>query len=73
MDRPEWIASNPLMLKYIVHLPIIKTEVLRRIWEEEMPNLGPNPREKNQFGQIIKIIPGQMDHESNEFKWEILL
>ena len=25
-----------------------------------MPNLGPN-QGKNQFGQIIKIIPGQMD------------
>ena len=45
--------------------------IKKNLGGKEMPNLGPNPREKNQFGQIIKIIPGQMDHESNVFKWEI--
>ena len=72
MDRPEWIASNPFNAEIYCSLTNNKNRGIKKnLGGKEMPNLGPNPREKNQFGQIIKIIPGQMDHESNEFKWEI--
>ena len=72
MDRPEWIASNPFNAEIYCSLTNNKNRGIKKnLGGKEMPNLGPNPREKNQFGQIIKIIPKQIDHESNEFKWEI--
>ena len=72
MDRPEWIASNPFNAEIYCSLTNNKNRGIKKnLGGKEMPNLGPNPREKNKFGQIIKIIPGQMYHESNEFKWEI--
>ena len=72
MDRPEWIASNPFNAEIYCSLTNNNNRGIKKnLGGKEMPNLGPNPREKNQFGQIIKIIPQQMDHESDEFKWEI--
>lgn len=72
MDRPEWIASNPFNAEIYCSLTNNKNRGIKKnLGGKKMPNLGPNPREKNQFGQIIKIIPQQMDHESNQFKWEI--
>ena len=71
MDRPNGLHQTHLILRYIVHLPIIKIGELRRIWEARNAQFRSQSKRKNQFGQIIKIIPQQMDHESNEFKWEI--
>ena len=57
MDRPEWIASNPFNAEIYCSLTNNKNRGIKKnLGGKEMPNLGPNPREKNQFGQIIKII-----------------
>jgi secreted PhoX family phosphatase len=69
MDRPEWVASHPL--KPEIYLAL--TNNSNRGKSDAMPVNAANPRAENKYGQIIRWMPENNDHTSNNFKWEIFL
>lgn len=72
MDRPEWVAVNPTKIEAYVALTNNKNR-------GKKPNAGgddtsvnaPNPRDGNKYGQILRWIPDNEDHASNEFEWNL--
>jgi len=38
---------------------------------DETPVGGPNPREANKYGQIVRWRPDSADHTSNAFEWDL--
>jgi secreted PhoX family phosphatase len=74
MDRPEWVASNPRRVESYVAL----TNNSRR--ESGKTNAGgdkmeadggPNPRDKNVYGQILRWVPDNGDHAADAFGWDL--
>lgn len=68
MDRPEWVAVHPNN-KYVF---CTLTNNKKR-GEDGQPVGGPNPREKNHYGQIVRWMPAQDDHTSDRFVWDLYL
>ncbi|RNF36083.1 PhoX family protein [Paracoccus methylarcula] len=66
MDRPEWIAANPLRVEAYCAL----TNNSKR-GGEAMPVNGPNPRETNEYGQILRWRPANEDHGADTFTWDL--
>lgn len=66
MDRPEWIAANPLRVEAYCAL----TNNSRR-GGDKMPVNAPNPRETNEYGQIIRWRPANEDHGTDSFTWDL--
>lgn len=53
MDRPEWVAANPLKAEVCCALTNNKNRGVKpNAGGDATPVNGPNPREKNQYGQI---------------------
>ena len=72
MDRPEWVATNPLNTDVYVALTNNKNRGIKKnAGGDPMKVGGPNPREQNIYGQIIKIRPDLENHSSQTFRWEI--
>lgn len=72
MDRPEWIATNPLRVEAYCALTNNKNRgVKTNAGGDEMPVDGPNPRETNNFGQIVRWRPAGEDHGSSDFSWDL--
>lgn len=81
MDRPEWIAINPRSVEVYCCL----TNNSRRGTKSDngklrtneggdpMPLNGPNPREANNFGQIVRWRPQNGDHGSARFGWDLFV
>lgn len=40
---------------------------------DAQPVGGPNPREANQYGQIVRWIPKNADHAATEFNWNLFV
>ncbi|SUO96841.1 PhoX family protein [Suttonella ornithocola] len=68
MDRPEWIAVNPLNGKVFCTL----TNNSKRGSEKLPPNPA-NPRKDNIYGQIIRWAEDNDDHTSNRFHWDMFV
>ena len=66
MDRPEWIVVSPSDGQVYCTL----TNNVKR-GEEGQPAGGPNPREKNVYGQILRWRTDRDDHASNTFEWAV--
>ena len=66
MDRPEWIAANPLRVEAYCAL----TNNSRR-GNEGMPVNAANPRETNDYGQIVRWRPEGEDHGATGFSWDL--
>ncbi|MEM9641499.1 MAG: PhoX family phosphatase [Pseudomonadota bacterium] len=79
MDRPEWIAVNPTAVEAYCCL----TNNSRRgaknddgsvrtnaAGEPMVPN-APNPRELNNYGQIVRWRPHNDDHGAATFDWDL--
>ncbi len=72
MDRPEWVAVNPLKAEGYCCLTNNKNRGVK-------PNKGGdstsvdavNPREKNNYGQIVKWKPEKDDHTADSFSWTL--
>jgi secreted PhoX family phosphatase len=72
MDRPEWVAVNPLVPEAYCAL----TNNSRR---GQRPNAGgdwtpvggPNPREANEYGQIVRWRPDGGNHAADTFTWDL--
>lgn len=72
MDRPEWVAASPIKNEVFCALTNNKNRGLKpNKGGDETPVGGPNPREKNLYGQILKWIPEKEDHSSTNFTWSL--
>jgi uncharacterized protein len=72
MDRPEWVAANPNQVEVYCALTNNKHRGRKpNKGGDEMPVAGPNPRKKNLFGQIVRWVPNNRDHSSDQFTWDL--
>lgn len=79
MDRPEWIAVNPISIEAYCCL----TNNSRRGATNDDGSLrtnaggdamsvnAPNPRATNDYGQIVRWRPHGDNHASNTFDWDL--
>lgn len=74
LDRPEWIAAHPGRAEVYCALTNNPGRGLRPNWGgDATPVGGPNPRRKNQYGQIVRWRPDGSDHTSREFHWDLFV
>lgn len=72
MDRPEWVAASQEKAECFCALTNNKNRGRKpNKGGDETPVGGPNPREKNVYGQILKWIPEKEDHTSTNFTWSL--
>ena len=72
MDRPEWVAANPLKAEAYVALTNNKNRGKKpNAGGDDTSVNGPNPRTNNQYGQIVRWSAERGDHASSNFKWDI--
>ena len=72
MDRPEWISTNPVSAEGYCCLTNNKNRgVKANAGGDPQPVGGPNPREENHFGQIVRWRPHGDNHASNTFDWDL--
>ena len=74
MDRPEWVAANPLKAEVYCALTNNKHRGRKpNRGGDPTPVGGPNPREANRYGQIVRWWPGAADHASDHFMWDLFV
>lgn len=72
MDRPEWIAANPNAAEIYCALTNNKNRGVKpNAGGDETPVGGPNPREANKYGQIVRWWPDNGDHATSGFRWDL--
>jgi secreted PhoX family phosphatase len=72
MDRPEWIATNPLKAELYCALTNNKNRGLKtNAGGDDTPVGGANPREANNYGQIVRWRPNEDDHTAMGFTWDL--
>ncbi len=72
MDRPEWVAINPIAVEGYCALTNNKNRAVKpNAGGDETPAVGPNPRAENRYGQIVRWYPDADDHASESFKWDL--
>ena len=77
MDRPEWVAINPVAAEAYCCL----TNNSKRAadgknagGDEMVAKEGtPNPRNENEYGQIVRWYPDAQDHTSEGFTWDLFV
>jgi len=74
MDRPEWVTSHPSKAEVYVALTNNKNRGIKpNKGGDETPVGGPNPREGNKYGQIVRWMPDGGDHTAEGFDWNIFV
>ena len=72
MDRPEWIAAHPSKAEAYCALTNNKNRGVKpNAGGDDTPVGGPNPRESNNFGQIVRWMPAGADHGADAFTWDL--
>ncbi len=72
MDRPEWVAVNPGKAEAYCCLTNNKNRGVKpNAGGDPTPVGGPNPREKNKYGQIVRWAPEGGDHAAETFAWDL--
>jgi len=74
MDRPEWVTANPK--KADVYCALTNNTNRGKgpnKGGDDMPVAGPNPREGNKYGQIVRWTPNSDDHTASGFNWDLFL
>ena len=72
MDRPEWVAVNPLKAEAYCCLTNNKNRGRKpNAGGDPAPVGGPNPRAANNYGQIVRWVPDGGDHLSDTFAWDL--
>ncbi|AJE47666.1 PhoX family protein [Celeribacter indicus] len=66
MDRPEWVAAHPGRSEVYCAL----TNNSKR-GGDAMPVNAANPRETNEYGQIVRWRPEGEDHGADTFTWDL--
>ena len=70
MDRPEWVAANGASA-YCCLTNNKNRGVKPNAGGDATPVGGPNPREKNKYGQIVRWTPAGGDHAADTFAWDL--
>ena len=74
MDRPEWVAANPVKTEVYCALTNNKNRGVKpNKGGDATPAGGPNPRDKNLYGQIVRWSPDNEDHTANGFTWDLFV
>lgn len=74
MDRPEWIAANPNADEIYCALTNNKNRGIKPNKGGDLtPVGGPNPREANNYGQIVRWRPNGGDHTAPGFAWDLFV
>jgi hypothetical protein len=74
MDRPEWIATNPHAIEGYCCLTNNRNRGVKpNAGGDETPVNGPNPREVNHYGQIVRWFPHDDDHAATTFDWDLFV
>ena len=74
MDRPEWVAANPNKVEAYCALTNNKNRGLKpNAGGDATPVSGPNPREGNVYGQIVRWTPADEDHAATGFDWDLFV
>lgn len=81
MDRPEWIAVNPRAIEVYCSLTNNSKRGTKSDSGKLRTNEGgdpmalnaPNPRETNNYGQIVRWRPQGQDHGSAKFEWDLFV
>lgn len=72
MDRPEWVAVNPNADEVYCCLTNNKNRGVKpNAGGDDTPANGPNPRETNRYGQIVRWKPRDGDHAAAGFDWDL--
>ncbi|MGL5011707.1 MAG: PhoX family protein [Paracoccaceae bacterium] len=72
MDRPEWVAVNPVAIEaYVALTNNTDRGVKPNLGGDETPVGGPNPRAENGYGQILRWYPADEDHAADTFTWDL--
>jgi secreted PhoX family phosphatase len=72
MDRPEWVAVNPRAVEGYCCLTNNKNRGVKpNAGGDDTSANGPNPRDANNFGQIVRWRPSGNNHASNTFEWDL--
>lgn len=72
MDRPEWVATNPLKAEAYCALTNNRNRGVKpNAGGDETPVNGPNPRETNNYGQIVRWTPAEGNHAVDAFSWDL--
>ena len=74
MDRPEWVAANPNKVEVCCCLTNNKNRGVKpNAGGDATPVGGPNPRERNLYGQIVRWTPDGGDHLCGTFDWDLFV
>ena len=74
MDRPEWVAANPKKPEVYCCLTNNRNrEVKPNAGGDATPVGGPNPRARNQYGQIVRWRPDGGDYLADGFAWDLFV
>ncbi len=74
MDRPEWVAANPHKAQVYCCLTNNKNRGIKpNAGGDETPVGGPNPREANVYGQIVRWVPENGNHAASSFTWDLFV
>jgi secreted PhoX family phosphatase len=79
MDRPEWIAVNPVAAEGYCALTNNSRrgaltddgKVRTNAAGQEMTVNAPNPRALNEYGQVLRWYPANDDHGTTSFRWDL--
>ncbi len=72
MDRPEWVTSNPNAAEVYCALTNNRNRGVKpNAGGDATPAAGPNPREANNYGQIVRWRPEGGDHAAEGFDWDL--
>ncbi len=72
MDRPEWVAVNPVSpMVFCALTDNSKRGGNTNAGGDAMQASGPNPRDANNFGQIVRWLPAGGDHAADGFEWDL--
>ena len=74
MDRPEWVAANPMKVEVYCCLTNNKNRGRKpNAGGDATPVGGPNPRAANLYGQIVRWRPDGGDHLATGFDWDLFV
>ena len=74
MDRPEWVAAHPNKAEVYCALTNNKNRGKKtNAGGDATPVGGPNPREANNYGQIVRWRPKGGDHTAEAFEWDLFV
>ena len=74
MDRPEWVAAHSKRAEVYCALTNNKNRGKKpNAGGDATPAGGPNPREANQYGQVVRWRPAKGDHTARAFDWDLFV